>query len=76
MQGERDYQVTVADDFPGWKTALVRKANATLKIYPALNHAFCAGTGPSTPEDYLEPGHVDEEVIVDIADWVTKLRHD
>jgi dienelactone hydrolase len=76
LQGERDYQVTVADDFSGWKTALARKKSATLKTYPALNHAFCAGSGPSTPEDYLKPGHVDEEVVVDIAAWVTKLRRD
>ncbi len=74
LQGERDYQVTVADDFAGWKTALARKQNATLKTYPGLNHAFCAGTGPSTPEDYIKPAHVDEAVVVDIADWVTKLH--
>jgi dienelactone hydrolase len=73
LQGERDYQVTMADDFAAWKAGLGKKTNATFKTYPALNHAFTAGTGPSLPADYMKPAHVDDKVIVDIADWVTKL---
>lgn len=73
LQGERDYQVTVADDFPAWKTALAHKKNATLKTYSGLNHAFSTGDGPPSPADYEKPGHVDEKVIADIADFVTKL---
>ncbi len=73
LQGERDYQVSVTDDFPGWKTALAHKKNATLKTYPALNHLFCAGVGPPSPDEYMKLGHVDEQVIIDIADFATKL---
>ncbi len=67
LQGERDYQVTVADDFPAWQHALAGHANATLRTYPGLNHAFTHGEGPPSPADYQQPGHVDEHVIDDIA---------
>ena len=67
LQGERDYQVTVADDFPAWQKALAGHANATLRTYPGLNHLFAKGEGPPSPADYEKPGHVDEHVIDDIA---------
>ncbi len=73
LQGERDYQVTVADDFAGWRAALRKKKSVTLRTYPELNHAFVAGTGPSTPGDYAKPGHVDERVITDVAAFVSHL---
>jgi dienelactone hydrolase len=69
LQGERDYQVTM-EDFNGFEEALVGKGNATLKSYPALNHLFEAGTGKSRPEEYQDPGHVDLQVVEDIACWI------
>ncbi|HTQ46555.1 MAG TPA: alpha/beta fold hydrolase [Polyangiaceae bacterium] len=74
LQGERDYQVTVADDFGAWKTALAHKKNATLRTYPGLNHAFATGDGPPSPADYAKAGHVDQSVVDDIAAWVTALK--
>jgi dienelactone hydrolase len=71
LQGERDYQVTMKD-FEAWKAALGKQKNATLKSYPALNHLFVAGTGPSTPVEYRTGGHVDEHVIDDLAEWLTR----
>lgn len=65
LQGGRDYQVRAAD-LDGW-----RRAGAATKTYPALNHLFVAGSGPSTPAEYLIPGqHVAEEVVADIAAFV------
>jgi hypothetical protein len=64
LQGGRDYQVRAAD-LDGWK-----RAGATTKVYPALNHLFVAGSGPSTPAEYLQAGHVAEEVVADIAAFV------
>jgi uncharacterized protein len=72
LQGDRDYQVT-APDLAGWKNALGKKPNATIKQYPACNHLFIAGSGESTPEEYLSPRHVDEEVIRDIASFVSRV---
>ena len=70
LQGERDYQVTMADDFAAWRRALGARPNAQLKSYPLLNHRMIAGAGPSQPAEYLAPGHVDVEVVRDIAAWI------
>lgn len=69
LQGGRDYQVTM-DDFATWRAALDGRPNVRLTAYPALNHLFIAGTGKSTPAEYLAEGHVDEAVVSDIAAWV------
>jgi hypothetical protein len=39
-----------------------------------LNHLFVRGTGVSVPAEYEQPGHIDEEVVTDIAAWVTSNR--
>ena len=71
LQGERDYQVTMTD-FAAWKAALGAHENVTLKTYPALNHLFIAGQGPSLPAEYQILGHVDAAVIDDIAGWILR----
>lgn len=71
LQGERDYQVTM-EDFKRWNAALATKSNVTFKSYPSLNHLFIAGTGRSTPSEYDQAGHVDAQVIEDIAAWIKK----
>jgi len=73
LQGGRDYQVTQAD-FEGWRKALASRENVTFKLYPKLNHLFIAGDGRSTPADYDQPGRVANEVINDIADWISKQQ--
>jgi uncharacterized protein len=72
MQGERDYQVTMAD-FDIWKRALGGKPNVTLKLYPGLNHLQVTGTGPSRPSEYQASAHVAALVVEDIAAWVSRL---
>jgi hypothetical protein len=69
LQGERDYQVRAAD-FEGWKKALSNRPNSMFKSYPSLNHLFIAGSGPSSPAEYAQPGHVADEVVQDIAEWI------
>lgn len=69
LQGERDYQVTMVD-FANWKSGLAGRGNVTLKSYPALNHFFMAGTGPATPAEYNVAGHVEADVVEDIAAWL------
>ena len=70
MQGKRDYQVTLTD-FAGWNETFFGNTSVTLKTYPLLNHFFIEGTGVPTNAEYLIEGHVAEEVISDIASWVT-----
>lgn len=71
LQGERDYQVTM-EEFARWKAALAGKRNVTFHSYLALNHLFIAGGGKSLPAAYETPGHVDEAVVRDIADWIKR----
>jgi dienelactone hydrolase len=71
LQGERDYQVRMAD-FDGWKKSLSSQPSASFKTYPALNHLFMPGSGPGSGAEYLQPNHVPEDVVQDIAGWVKK----
>ncbi len=70
LQGERDYQVLKSKDFMGWKTALDNKKNVSFKLFPKLNHLFISGEGKSTPDEYTIEGHVDEEVITTITQFI------
>jgi fermentation-respiration switch protein FrsA (DUF1100 family) len=72
LQGERDYQVTLAD-LQGWREALAGHAGVTIKSYPTLNHLFLPGEGKSTPSEYERAGHIPDFVLDDIADWIKKL---
>jgi alpha-beta hydrolase superfamily lysophospholipase len=74
MQGERDYQVTAAQDFAGWQRGLSSKSNVTFKLYPGLNHYFVFGKGTPGPAEYATPGHADEHVIADIESWVLATK--
>jgi uncharacterized protein len=71
LQGDRDYQVRAAD-LNGWKQALEKKSTVTFKTYPALNHLFMPGVGPSSDAEYLKPNHVPEDVVQDITAWIVK----
>ena len=72
LQGGRDFQV-VDTDWQLWKKAFSSDPRATLKHYPALNHLGIAGEGPGTLAEYNKPGgHVDTQLINDIAAWLRK----
>ncbi len=67
IHGGNDMQVT-NEDFQGWEKYLGNKENATLKTYPGLNHIFLEKGSDS--DDYMNPAHVEVNVISDIADWI------
>lgn len=71
IQGKRDCQAT-QKDFDAWKKVLANRKNVTFKLYDRLNHLFVAGEGPSTGAEYAQPGHVDTQVVTDIADWLNR----
>jgi dienelactone hydrolase len=71
LQGGRDYQATVRDDLERWKTGLAGRPNVSVRVYPADNHLFFPGTGPSTPAEYEPVQHVDPTVVTDLAAWLT-----
>ena len=73
LQVERDYQVLATKDFEeGWKKALGGIKTVKFKLFPKLNHLFMSGENKSTTQDYNIEGHVDEDVINTIAEWVGK----
>jgi dienelactone hydrolase len=69
LQGERDYQVTLAD-LQGWRDALAGHPGVTIKTYPTLNHLFLPGEGRSTPSEYERAGQIPAFVLDDIAAWI------
>jgi uncharacterized protein len=71
LQAEEDYQVTM-EDFQNWKSGLSTRSGVQFKSYPGLYHLFMPveGGGKATPASYNVPGHVTEEVINDIAQWI------
>lgn len=70
LQGDRDYQVTVADDLAGWERGLEDRAGVTVIRYPRADHLFFDGDGPSLPAAYFRPDHPIPAVVSDIATWI------
>jgi len=74
LQGGRDFQVT-APDWSRWKQALAGRTRSTEHFYPALNHlGIAAGSGPGSPAEYQQPGHVDPQLIDDVARWIKQSQ--
>lgn len=69
LHGGRDIQVVDAD-WKRWQTGLSGQRHARLRHYPATNHLGIAGEGPGTVEEYAVAGHVDAQLIDDIAAWI------
>ena len=73
LQGEKDVQATVENDFNEYKNLLANKPNVTFKLYPNLNHLFMPaiyGEILKVKKEYKIPQHVDKQVINDISDWI------
>jgi dienelactone hydrolase len=71
LQGARDYQSTT-EDLRLWEEGLAGEARVRFKLYPTLSHLFTPGDGRATPEEYsVQVKHVDEEVIGDLATWIS-----
>ncbi|WP_133501948.1 alpha/beta hydrolase [Cognatilysobacter terrigena] len=73
LQGGRDFQVTNTD-WALWQQAFGHDPRATLHLYPALDHLAITGTGASTLKSYDVPGHVDAQLINDVAAWIEGHR--
>lgn len=74
LQGDRDYQVRIAD-VDRFREALAGHAKAEIAVLPGLNHLFMPspGTGLGTPADYERAGHIDQGVIDRIAAFVGRV---
>jgi len=74
LQGQRDYQVTVKEDFVRWNESFAKDVNVTLRTYETLNHLFISGTGVPNNTEYLQAGNVEEQVISDIVTWIKTIQ--
>ncbi len=70
LQGGFDFQVGEETDFNLWNTALGKKPNVKLKLYPTLNHLLTKQTEKGTVQQYQIPANVDQEIITDLAAWI------
>lgn len=70
VQGGRDYQVTVEDDFQQWREALSGASSVSFERYPSLNHLLMPGEGDSSPEAYSRPNNVAQSLMTDLATWI------
>ena len=72
LQGSADYQIVPEKDYQGWTKKLEGHDNCTLKLYDGLNHLFLESRGcfMGCSKEYDMPGHVPEDVILDIAAFV------
>ena len=69
LQGEEDYQVTLAD-FSIWQEAFGKKANWRMISYPGLTHLFMPGQKSEGSAAYARDAKVDEQVIQEIAGFI------
>ena len=74
LQGEEDYQVTM-EDFGIWKDAFGDRANWQMISYPGLTHVFMPGQKAAGSAAYAGEGRVQEDVIRDIASFITSSVH-
>lgn len=79
LLGGSDYQVT-REDFQIWQDTLRGRADVQFLLYPGLGHTFMPVEGgqKATPATYSVAGHVAEEVVDNIGDWIkqhTRLQH-
>jgi dienelactone hydrolase len=71
LQGEKDIQVSYANDFGEYQKLAQGHSNIELKSYEGLNHLFMKSTmeNPDTSE-YFARGTVDQQVTGDIVKWI------
>ena len=72
LQGERDYQVPMTE-FLLWQQRLEGRRNVELRSFPALNHLFLEGEGPSTPQEYVRKGTIPSAVTDQIATFINRI---
>lgn len=71
LNGENDFQV-IMEEFELWKTVLKNKDKASFISYPQLNHLFMETIGERGMKEYDIPGHIPQNVIDDIAEFIKK----
>ena len=74
LQGSADFQVSADKDFGKWKEILGGREEVEFILYDGLNHLFMVSQGPDagTVNEYYHKGHIDQMVILDIAEFIKR----
>ena len=73
MQGARDFQVSLEEDFNEFKRQLKDRNNIEYRLYDNLNHVFVEALYDDVlkaNKEYDVERHIGEDVIGDIADFI------
>ena len=70
LQGDTDFQVYPEKDYVLWQETLAGRDNAVFHLYEGLNHLMMPTQGKRDITEYSVKGHVDEQVIDDIAEFI------
>lgn len=76
LQGEKDFQTSIENDFNGYKKLLGDRRNVTFTLYPDLNHLFMPsvyGEILKAKKEYRVAQHVEPQVINDLANWILSV---
>ena len=76
LQGAEDFQATPEKDFEAYKQLLSGRSNVSFRLYHGLNHAFVPsvyGNIMKANQEYQIERHIGEDVISDIANWITVI---
>ncbi len=76
MQGGRDFQVLADEDYQKFKELLAERSNTFYKLYPQLNHVFVDAIYDDigkAAKEYSTERHIGEEVITDIASFISTI---
>ncbi len=75
LQGEKDFQATVNDDYSQYQKLMEGKENVTFHLYEGLNHAFVKSISDDimmAKQEYKPRRDVDKRVIEDIVSWIKR----
>ncbi len=70
LQGEADFQVSPDTDYSLWEDTIGERENATLILYPELNHLMMKTNGYTDYNDYAVKDEVSSDVITDISEFI------
>ncbi|TYL40341.1 alpha/beta hydrolase [Natronococcus pandeyae] len=70
LQGERDFQASLEDDFGVWQSELDDRSETSFDSYDGLNHLFMPVEGPGVAFEYRVRNNVDPQVVDDLTDWI------
>ncbi|GAB6087497.1 alpha/beta hydrolase [Alkaliphilus crotonatoxidans] len=70
LQGDADFQVYPEVDYVLWQEKLSNRNNATLHLYPGLNHLMMPTQNKRDLSEYAVKSKVDNQVMDDIAEFI------